>query len=108
MPKWRPLESDVQEEVTSFAESIDLVSVRINVVGRKGWPDYAYGYEGRMCFVEFKKLGETPEPLQLFVHDRLRAHGFSVFVVDNADQGVALLTNWKRQINESINVARLR
>lgn len=101
-------ESDIQEKVTLFATRIDLVPVRINVTGRKGWPDYGYGYEGRMCFIEFKRPGEKPEPLQAYVHDILRKARFAVFVVDNVDYGTNVLNMWKQEIDESIQLARFR
>ena len=101
-------ESEIQEKVTLFAIHIGLVPVRINVTGRKGWPDYGYGYLGRMCFVEFKKPGEKPEPLQAHVHGVLREAGFDVFVVDGIEQGKTLLAEWKEYVDEGPNMARLR
>ena len=94
------LEREVQEKVTWEATSIGLVPIRINVVGRKGWPDYGYIYKGRICFVEFKKPGEKPEPLQAHVHNILRDAGCDVFVVDNEDYGATLLQEWKRHADK--------
>lgn len=93
------LEHDIQTEVSDFATSINLIRVRLNVTGRKGWPDYLYGYKGRVCFVEFKRPGCKPEPIQDHVHTMLRAAGFWVFVVDNADYGMSLLKEWKYAID---------
>lgn len=107
MPKWR-LESDIQAETTRAAVSIGLLPIRINVVGRKGWPDYGYGYKGHMCFIEFKRPGERPEPLQEHVHQILRAELFPVFVVSNADYGITLLKEWKHDIDASETVAKVR
>jgi hypothetical protein len=101
-------ESDIQEKVTLYATYIGLVPVRINVTGRKGWPDYGYGYEGRMCFIEFKRPGEKPEPLQAHVHGILRKARFAVFVVDQYEYGVHVLDLWRQEIDESIKLARLR
>lgn len=89
------LESEIQEKVTLYATHIGLLPIRINVVGRKGWPDYGYGYKSKMCFVEYKKPGEKPEPLQDHVHEILREAGFAVFVVDNVEQGKACLLKWR-------------
>lgn len=102
-------ESEIQEKVTLWAISIGLVPVRINVVGRKGWPDYGYGYRGRMVFIEYKRPGEKPEPLQAYVHGVLRDEGFTVFVVDDTVKGSEWLTRWKQEIDiESNQLARLR
>lgn len=100
------LERDIQLEVTNFAEDIRLLPIRLNVVGRKGWPDYAYGYRGHLCFVEFKRPGEKPEPLQKHVHDRLRSYEFDVFVVDNSDYGETLLKEWKLYVDSKLDGVR--
>lgn len=38
---------------------------------------------GRAYFAETKDLGKQPRPRQRYVHDRLRALGFQVFVPDS-------------------------
>lgn len=102
-------ESEIQEKVTLYASSIGMIPVRINVVGRKGWPDYGYGYKGRMVFIEYKRPGEKPEPLQSYVHKQLNHCGFSVWVVDDINEGKRALDLWKGLIdNESNQLARLR
>lgn len=100
MYRWR-LESDIQEKVTLHAIHIGLIPVRINVVGRKGWPDYGYGYAGRMCFIEYKRPGEKPEPLQAYVHKILRDQGFDVFVIDDIEKGKTELTEWKEWVDDN-------
>lgn len=42
---------------------------------------------GTVLFVELKRPGEKPRPEQLREHERLRALGFSVYVIDTK-QGV--------------------
>lgn len=42
-------------------------------------------------FIEYKKPGEAPTDAQLRDHARRRAGGNRVYVVDNADQGRAIL-----------------
>lgn len=39
--------------------------------------------QGRLAFVETKSKGEKPRRIQEIVHDRLRALGFTVKVIDN-------------------------
>ena len=40
---------------------------------------------GKMLFVELKATGAKPPPLQLREHERLRALGFLVLVIDSKD-----------------------
>ena len=57
--------------------------------------DYFTGLPDRLClfpgqkaiFVELKSTGEKPRKIQVFVHNKLRALGFDVEVVDTI-QGV--------------------
>jgi hypothetical protein len=96
------LEQEIQTNVTNEARKLQLIPIRLNVTGRKGWPDYGYMHQGRICFVEFKRPGEKPEPLQLHVHDMLRLAQFDVFVVDNEDYGNTLLKEWKRHVDKEL------
>jgi hypothetical protein len=91
-------ESEIQNKVTEHATYAGLVPIRLNVAGRKGWPDYGYGYMGRMCFIEFKKPGEKPTPLQEYVHGQLRLAQFEVYVIDDIEYGRETLNNWKRMV----------
>ena len=41
---------------------------------------------GKIFFVEVKRPGERPRPLQLKRHEELRKLGFSVYVIDGKEQ----------------------
>lgn len=45
---------------------------------------------GRVRFVELKAPGEKPTPLQAKIHDRLRALGFEVDVIDSMEAARAI------------------
>lgn len=47
----------------------------------------------RVFFIEFKRMGEKSRPEQLYEHERLRARGFHVYVVDNRETGVEVITD---------------
>ena len=55
--------------------------------------DYITGLPDRLClfpgqkaiFVELKTTGEKPRKIQVFIHNRLRALGFRVEVIDTVD-----------------------
>jgi len=40
-----------------------------------------------VLFIEFKQLREKPEPGQVRRHAELRGDGFSVYVIDNVEEG---------------------
>jgi hypothetical protein len=95
----KQLERDIQANVTKESTSLGLIPIRINVSGRKGWPDYGYMYMGRIAFIEFKRPGERPDPLQAHVHKLLNAAQIPVFVVNNEDYGNTLLKEWKHAVD---------
>lgn len=44
-----------------------------------------------ICFVEYKRKGQKPTVAQEREHARLRALGFTVHVIDNTDDGKAVI-----------------
>jgi len=71
--------------------NIVVVPLKLNLQGRRGWPDRLIMWEGgNFLFIEFKRPGEEPRKLQLYIHQLLRDIGFEVQVHDDAD--VALRT----------------
>ena len=92
-------EHQIQAKVTNYAVSIGLISIRINVTGRRGWPDYGYIWRGRICFIEFKVPGARPEPLQAHVHGILERAWCPVLVIDDVGRGKKALDDWKDMID---------
>jgi len=44
-----------------------------------------------LIFIEFKRQGETPRKLQEYVHEKIRAHGFKTYVIDNLVEAKIIL-----------------
>ena len=64
--------------------------------GTSGMPDrIVLMPNGQMCFVELKAPGKKPRPLQERLHERLRALGFDVYVIDSTEQIKEMIT-WLR------------
>lgn len=51
--------------------------------GIAGVPDRIVLYSGRVCFVELKRPGEKPRPLQVKIHNKIRWFGIPVYVLDS-------------------------
>lgn len=80
----------VQKPTVSYASARGWLAWKMKIEGIRGGPDYWFFKDGRLLIVEFKKPGEPPNAQQLRRHDELRAHGFEVHVIDNAEAGRAL------------------
>lgn len=50
---------------------------------------------GRLLFVELKTTNQKPRRAQLVVHERLRALGFTVLVIDSSQQIKDLIDGYK-------------
>lgn len=75
-----PLESKIEQDTVRWAESRFILHLKINVRGRRGWPDHLFVYNGRCMFIEFKQPGEKPEPLQEYIINQLRSRRIPVEV----------------------------
>lgn len=62
------------------------MAVKQDWVGVRGAPDRLVILPGRMFFVELKAPGQKPEPHQARLHEKLRALGVKVYVVDQLIQ----------------------
>lgn len=70
--------------------NILLTTVKLNLKGRRGWPDRVVMWEGgNLTFIEFKRPGEEPRKLQTYIHEILNDMGFKVEVYDDADIALA-------------------
>lgn len=60
----------------------------IKLLKRIGWPDrLILGPGPTIYFIEFKKPGEPPDPMQKHVHKFLRAIGLKVYVCETIEGG---------------------
>lgn len=57
--------------------------VNLIQTNENGIPDTMIMRGGVCIFLEFKRPGEKPDPLQIYRHDQLRLQGFHVFTVDS-------------------------
>lgn len=84
-------ESDIEGQVNEYANRTGVLHLKLNVTGRRGWPDDIYLYRKEVLFIEFKRPGEQPTEIQKFIHTALRQHGFRVEIVTSPNQGKDLL-----------------
>ena len=84
----RQLERVNEKSFCREAAKHKLMGVKMNMFGRRSWPDRLFlGAYRLIFFVEFKREGEEPTPQQADTHKFLRKWGFNVYVVDQT--GVA-------------------
>lgn len=85
------LEKDIEEKVKNWAEKHNflVVKVRFAVVG---YPDRLFiSPSGHTIFIEFKRPGEVPEPIQSYRIRTLKARNIPAYWTDNYVGAISIL-----------------
>lgn len=94
MPSIKRAKEVKAEKTTNewFDLRFPLMRVKLNLRGRRGWPDQGYFIPGgRPFFIEFKADGEEPSELQRAIHRRLKENGYDVEVHTEAIAAIAAI-----------------
>lgn len=84
-------ESAIEKDVCDYAKLRGWLVVKLMLCNVNGWPDRLLIRNGRVIFIEFKQLGKDPKPQQAKRHGEIRAQGIEVFVVDDREEGYAIV-----------------
>lgn len=86
------LEKEIEAYVCGYAKGHGLLAYKFTSPNRAAVPDRLFVLpSGHTFFVEFKATGKKPTVPQEREHARLRGHNVAVFVVDNIEDGKALI-----------------
>ena len=88
------LESAIEKAVAQHAKAKGVISRKLDGMGHRSWPDRMFLRHGRVIFIEFKRKGEVPTPLQQLCHKQLTAAGFQVYIVDDIRWGKAIVSEF--------------
>lgn len=87
-------EKTIEQKLVSEIKLLKGLCLKLSCPGFSGMPDRLILLpKGKIGFVEVKRKGEKPRPLQVSRHKLLSALGFKVFVLDD-----------KKQIEEIIEI----
>lgn len=70
------LESQIQRKIIERYKKQGYIVVKIGLCNLTGFPDLMLLKDGKASFIEVKRPGETPRPLQMFRMQELRDAGF--------------------------------
>lgn len=86
-------ESEVQKKVRDYAKSLGWLTYKWRSVNQRGVPDCIFvSPKGQTLFVEFKRKGGKPTALQERVIKDLKANKALVFVIDDIDYGIGVIS----------------
>ena len=89
--KPEPRESALQTDIIEFAEMRGWFCEKIVSQSRSGIMDLVAIRHGRHVWIEVKRKGEEPRPLQERRARQMRAHGAEVYAIDSMDQARQVL-----------------
>lgn len=78
-------ESDIESWSVKYARKRGWWARKFRTMHRRAAPDFIFGKNGIVFWVEFKATGEAPTPLQADEHKDMRAHGLTVYVCDSRE-----------------------
>jgi hypothetical protein len=77
-------ERNIEQKLVKAARAASGIAPKLSCPGTAGMPDRLVLLPGgKAGFVEVKRPGETPRPLQVARMDALRELGFKVYVLDD-------------------------
>lgn len=86
------LEAKIERSVCDYARDKGLLVFKFTSPNRAAVPDRLFILpSGKVFFCEFKASGKKPTPAQSREHDRLIGHKVLVFIVDDIDEGKAIV-----------------
>lgn len=77
----RKYESEIQRKIIKRYEEAGYMVIKIILANISGLPDLMLLKDGQVRFIEVKRPGEKPRPLQEYVIGQLRDAGFRVDVM---------------------------
>ena len=86
MKKEETSEKVFERELSKFVEESGGMAVKLLSQFIKGLPDRMFLLPGGVVvFVEFKSTGKKPTKIQSYIHAKIQALGFLVYVVDSVE-----------------------
>ena len=80
-------EKTIEQQLVKEIKLLKGLCLKLSCPGFAGMPDRLILLpKGKIGFVEVKRQGEKPRPLQVSRHNLLRKLGFKVFVLDDEKQ----------------------
>ena len=86
------LEADDEDAVKKWCKRMDLLFIKFTPMGEKGWPDRIVPVNGYTLWIELKRKGKKPRPLQAYRIKKLLDAKQHVQWFDNAEDCI----NWIR------------
>ena len=87
-------EKQIEQKLVKEIKKLNGLCLKLTCPGFAGMPDRLILLPtGRIGFVEVKRKGEKPRPIQITRHKLLKSLGFKVYVLDDEKQTKEVIRN---------------
>lgn len=93
------LEREVEKNFLGFCEALGILCKKLRLASESGWPDRTLLYKGQVMFMELKRKGETPTPLQLYTLGILEGRGFEARWSNDWEHMKLIVIAWRRYVD---------
>lgn len=84
-------EAFIESQVCTYAKQKECLSFKFNSASQRGVPDRIFITEKGVFFVEFKRKGHLPTPLQAHVFSKFQEKKQQVYVIDDIEIGKSFI-----------------
>ena len=86
------LEKDIEGNVCRYAKKLGITAEKFTSPAKRSVPDRLLTFKGgAVAYIEFKATGKKATPKQSLDHDKRRAQGSLVYVIDDIKIGKSLV-----------------
>lgn len=89
--KETPLEKKVQTKIKKYLENKGWKVLKVIQLSENGYPDILALKDGQAIWIEVKRPGAKPRPLQVHRIDQLKKMGFVAFYADKLETVIETL-----------------
>lgn len=94
------LERHVEADFKEYCKELGIVCKKLKLAGESSWPDRTLLYRGHVMFLELKRSGEKPEPLQLHTLNLLTKMGFEARWSSDLEHMKLIVLAWKQHVDK--------
>lgn len=98
----RVLERRIESQFIEYCSSLSIKCLKLKLASESSWPDRTLLYKGQVMFMELKRSGERPTPLQQYTLDQLAAEGFHARWSSDIEQMKLIVLAWRKYVDENL------
>lgn len=96
----KELEKKIEQRVLRWCKNsyllkgtrrLPIIVTKLNLMGRRSWPDRCFWLPERPLLIEFKRVGETLTPLQKATHKILKGLGYEVKACTDSGRAIQFI-----------------